>query len=65
MLNIKIMLTANLNVVHTVLHTLLLIGVRCARSEESEDTLSVQRPQTHTTNPWKEEKDTQETKKKE
>ena len=24
---------------------------------ESENTLSVQRPQPHTTNPWKEEKD--------
>ena len=32
-------------------------GVRCARPGESEDTLSVQRPQPHTTNPWKEEKD--------
>ena len=32
-------------------------GVRCARLGESEDTLSVQRPQPHTTNPWKEEKD--------
>ena len=31
--------------------------VRCARPGESEDTLSVQRPQPHTTNPWKEEKD--------
>ena len=33
------------------------VGVRCARPGESEDTLSVQRPQPHTTNPWKEEKD--------
>ena len=32
-------------------------GVRCARPGESEDTLSVLRPQPHTTNPWKEEKD--------
>ena len=32
-------------------------GVRCARPGESEDTLSVQRPQPHITNPWKEEKD--------
>ena len=32
-------------------------GVRCARPGESEDTLSVQGPQPHTTNPWKEEKD--------
>ena len=32
-------------------------GVRCARPGESEDTLSVQRTQPHTTNPWKEEKD--------
>ena len=31
-------------------------GVRCARPGESEDTLSVQRPQPDTTNPWKEEK---------
>ena len=31
--------------------------VRCARPGESEDTLSVQRPQPHTTNPWKKEKD--------
>ena len=30
--------------------------VRCARPGESEDTLLVQRPQPHTTNPWKEEK---------
>ena len=36
---------------------LLLFGVRCARPGESEDTLSVQRLQPHTTNPWKEEKD--------
>ena len=32
-------------------------GVRCARPRESEGTLSVQRPQPNTTNPWKEEKD--------
>ena len=32
-------------------------GVRCARPGESEETLSVQRPQPHTSNPWKEEKD--------
>ena len=32
-------------------------GVRCARPGESEDTLSVQRPQPYTTNPWKQEKD--------
>ena len=31
--------------------------VRCARPGVSEDTLSVQRPQPLTTNPWKEEKD--------
>ena len=31
-------------------------GVHCARPGESEDTLSVQRPQPHTTNRWKEEK---------
>ena len=36
---------------------LLLFGSRWARPEESENTLSVQRPQSHTTNPWKEEKD--------
>ena len=40
-----------------ILLLLLLIGVRCARQRESENTLSVQRPQPHTTNPWKEEKD--------
>ena len=34
---------------------LLLIIVRCARPRESEKTLSVQRPQPHITNPWKEE----------
>ena len=28
-----------------------------ARQGESENTLSVQRPQPHTTNPWKEEKE--------
>ena len=39
----------------TTLLLLLLFGVRCARLEESENTLSVQRPQPHTTNPWKEE----------
>ena len=32
-------------------------GIRCARPGESEDTLSVQRHQPHTTNPWKEVKD--------
>ena len=31
--------------------------VRGARPGESENILSVQRPQPHTTNPWKEEKD--------
>ena len=36
---------------------LLLFGVRCARPGESENTLSVQRPQLHTTNPWKEEEE--------
>ena len=36
---------------------LLLFEVRCARPGESENTLSVQRPQPDTTNPWKEEKD--------
>ena len=34
-----------------------LIGVRCARPGESENTLSVQRAQPHTTNLYKEEKD--------
>ena len=33
------------------------IGIRCARPGESKNTLSVQRPQPHTTNPLKEEKD--------
>ena len=32
-------------------------GVRCARQEKSEDTLSVQRPQPHTTKQWNEETD--------
>ena len=32
-------------------------GVRCARPGESENTLSVRRPQPHTTNPLKEGKD--------
>ena len=32
-------------------------GVRFARPGETEDTLSVQRPQPHTTNPYKEDKD--------
>ena len=32
-------------------------GVCCARPGDSEDTLSVQRPQPNTTNPWKEERD--------
>ena len=36
---------------------LLLIGVSCARPGESENALSVQRPQPHTTNPSKEEND--------
>ena len=36
---------------------LLLFGVSCARPRESENTLSVQRPQPQTTNPCKEEKD--------
>ena len=40
-----------------ILLLLLLIGVRCARQRESENTLSVQRPQPHITNPWNEEKD--------
>ena len=44
------------NIAHTLL-LLLLFGVRCARPEESENTLSVQRPKPHTTNPWKEEED--------
>ena len=35
----------------------LYIGVRCVGLGESENTLSVQIPQPHTTNPWKEEKD--------
>ena len=43
--------------VFDILLLLLLIGVRCARPGESKNTLSVQRPQPHTTNPWKEEKD--------
>ena len=33
------------------------IGVRCARLGESENPLSFRRPQPHTTNPLKEEKD--------
>ena len=36
---------------------LLLIRVLSARLGESENTLSVRRPQHYTTNPWKEEKD--------
>ena len=36
---------------------LLLIGVCCVRLEESENTLSVQKPEPHTINPRKEEKD--------
>ena len=36
---------------------LLSFGVRCARIGESENTLSVQRPQPHTTNSWMEEED--------
>ena len=40
-----------------ILLLLLLIGVGCARPGESENTLLVQWPQPHTTNPWKEEKD--------
>ena len=32
---------------HALLLVLLLIGVLCARPEESENTLSVQRPQPH------------------
>ena len=36
---------------------LLLTGVRSARPRESENTISVRRPQPHTINPWKEEKD--------
>ena len=35
----------------------LLTVVRNARQGESANTLSVRRPQPHTTNPWKEEKD--------
>ena len=42
---------------NVLLLLLLLFGVRCARPGESENTLSVERPQPHTTNPWKEEKD--------
>ena len=42
---------------------LLLFGVCCARPGES-NTLSVQRPQPHTTNTWKEEKDKTEGDKK-
>ena len=34
-----------------------LFRVRFSRPGEGEKTLSVQRPQPHTTNPWKEEKD--------
>ena len=34
---------------------LLLFGVRCVRPGKRENTLTVQRPQPHTTNPWKEE----------
>ena len=36
---------------------LLLFGVRCAKPGESENTLSVHRPQPHTTNSWKEEEE--------
>ena len=36
---------------------LLLFRVSCARLGESENTLSVQRPQPHTIKPWKQEKD--------
>ena len=36
---------------------LLLFRVRCARSGESENTLSVQRPQPHTTNLWNQEEE--------
>ena len=35
---------------------LLLFGVNCARPEASENTVSVQRPQPQTNNPWKKEK---------
>ena len=40
-----------------VLLLLLLFGVRCERPGESANTLSVQRPQPHTTNQWKEEEE--------
>ena len=43
--------------VNFVILLLLLSGVRCARPGESDNTLSVQRPEPHTTNLWKEEKD--------
>ena len=42
---------------YIIYHYYYYFGVRCARPGESEDTLSVRRPQPHTTNPWKEEKD--------
>ena len=43
--------------VYITVHYYYHFGVRCARPGESEDTLSVQRQQPHTTNSWKEEKD--------
>ena len=39
------------------LSLLLSFGVRCAKPGESENTLSFQTPQPHTTNPWKEEEE--------
>ena len=51
--------TGNVTVEELVFYNMLflLFGVRCARPGESENTLSVQTPQSHTTNPWKEEKE--------
>ena len=51
--NVKVNLT--LSTLSTLL--LLLIGVRCARPGESENTGSVQRHQPHTTNTWKEKRE--------
>ena len=47
-----------LNTVAIALQAGIIIILESAvQGRESEDTLSVQRPQFHTTNPWKEEKD--------
>ena len=44
-------------IIFTYILLLLLTGVRSAWTGESGNALSVQRPQHHTTNIWKEEKD--------